>query len=214
MTISGWQLRRLSGPAAEPLTLAQAKAQCRVDADIVEDDEWFTDAIREARAFIEDQLKSTLVETSYRYERGQWGWDSSSMWVGPELCDTIALPFGPIIAIDAITYLDTDGTRQDLAADRFQLVKTGTSGHVVPAYRTSWPAARASAGSIAIDYRAGYESEGSPAGPGGVPPPVVRGMKMLVAHWYQNRESVLVGTISKEMEQGLNAVIGAYRNLP
>ncbi len=208
MTTSGWQLRRISGPAAEPITLAQAKAQCRIDDDITEDDAWIEEAIAEARAYVEDQLKSTLVETEYEIAFAEW-----PSW-GLRTDDRLELPFGPIIAVDELKYLDTDGAEQTAETDSYRLVQNGTTGYLLPAFGTTWPAARTTAGSIRIRYRAGYPSTGSPAGADGVPLPIQRGLKMLVAHWYANRETVLVGTISKDLEKGLEAVISSYRNLP
>lgn len=210
MTTSGWQLRKISGPTTEPISRDQAKAQCRVDPDITEDDAWFDEAITEARAYVEDQLKSTLVETEYEIAFEEWpcGWDAAT---GD---GRIELPFGPILGVDSVHHLDTDGADTLLAESGYRLIQNGTTGFLLPAYGDWWPPARVQAQSIRVRYRAGYPSTGSPAGADGVPPPVVRGIKMLVAHWYQNRETVLTGTISDNIAKGLEDVISAYRNLP
>ena len=40
-----------------------------------------------------------------------------------------------------------------------------------------------------------------------VPPLVKQAMLMIVAHWYRNRESVVTGSISKEIENGVRAIL-------
>lgn len=44
-----------------------------------------------------------------------------------------------------------------------------------------------------------------------VPAPLVQAVQMLATHWYENREGVLVGTISKEIEFGVTALCAPYR---
>jgi hypothetical protein len=36
-------------------------------------------------------------------------------------------------------------------------------------------------------------------------------IKLLVAHWFRNREAVLVGTISKDMEKAVDALLVQFR---
>ncbi|MFZ7235811.1 head-tail connector protein [Avibacterium gallinarum] len=40
---------------------------------------------------------------------------------------------------------------------------------------------------------------------------IKQAMLMTIAHWYEHRESVVVGTITKEIEQGVWRLIQPYR---
>lgn len=187
-----------------PVTLQQVKRQCEVDDDITTHDTWFNEAIAEAQDVIEGMLQSTLTETYYQLTGDAWPCDGK-----------ILLPMGPILSVIGISYLDRDGNRQSLdPASAYTTVLGGRSGYVIPAWNTSWPYARWTADSVSVEYSAGYQGAGSPGDASGVPKGIVRGMKMLVAHWFENREAILQGTISKEIEMGLRDVIQAYRNYP
>lgn len=208
MTMPGYQLRKITEPVLEPITREQAKQQCRVDADITEDDAWFDDAIAEAREHIESYLQSTLIETEWELQTADFPWCADSYY--------LPLPMGPVINVAAFTYLDRDGNRTTLDADSaYTLVKHGTAGHLIPGYQVTWPAARGPfPGNLVIRYTAGYQSAGSPAGADGVPRAIKRACKLLVAHWYENREAIVAGTITKEMELGFYDTLQPFRNYP
>jgi len=44
-----------------------------------------------------------------------------------------------------------------------------------------------------------------------IKPPLVHAIKMLAAHFYENRRAVIVGTISSEIPLGIKALINPYR---
>ena len=48
-------------------------------------------------------------------------------------------------------------------------------------------------------------------GTNGPPAPLVHAVKMLAAHFYENRRAVIVGTISSEIPYGIKAIINPYR---
>jgi hypothetical protein len=58
---------------------------------------------------------------------------------------------------------------------------------------------------VQITYLAGY------GGAANVPAPAKHAIKMLVGHWYANRESVLIGSISKELEFAVTALLSPLR---
>lgn len=205
MTMNGYQLRRVSEPDAEPITLEQAKQQCRIDDDIVEDNDWLTDAISEAREFIEGYLQSSIMPTVWEIQASSFPWTYPS---------AIHLPMGPLIAVESFSYLDRDGVRQELAGPgAFRAVPNGTTGFLLPAFNTAWPPTRTEQGSLLIQYRAGYVDGGSPEA-AQVPRAIARATKLLVAHWYENREAIITGTIAAETPLGFFDVIQPFRNYP
>ena len=47
--------------------------------------------------------------------------------------------------------------------------------------------------------------------PGDVPETVRHGLMLLIAHWYENRENELMGTISKNLPYGFEALMDYER---
>ena len=139
-------LRQLFAPAVYPLTLSEARAQLRVDHSA--DDGEILRYLRTATAEVERLSARQIVDAKWRYTLREW----------PEFEDDeneIALPRAPLAAVDAITYLDGDGTRQALSASRYVAALNDEPGTIEPAYGLYWPAAREIADSIRIDYWAG-----------------------------------------------------------
>lgn len=58
---------------------------------------------------------------------------------------------------------------------------------------------------LAITATYGYGSSDD------VPEPIKIGVKLMVSHWFNNRSAVITGTISKEIEHSLNAIVEMYR---
>jgi len=76
---------------------------------------------------------------------------------------------------------------------------------IYPLYLSVWPSVRLDDKSVQISYLAGY------GGAANVPTPAKHAIKMLVGHWYANRETVLVGSISKEFEFAASALLAPLR---
>lgn len=162
-----------------------------------------TEVCEEVTDFIEQHLKSTLIETRYILRLSDWGCSYPGR---------IELPMGPVITIDEVSYTDRNGDQVVMDATAYTLVKTPPGAHLVPGFNTYWPWNRAHPGSIAIEYTAGYPGAGSPGDASGVPASIRRAAKMLVAHWFENREAILTGSIATELPLGVKDALQPYRN--
>jgi uncharacterized phiE125 gp8 family phage protein len=195
MTTSGWTLRRIQGPEVEPITLEQARAQCKIDADITDEDALLRVYIQAAREQVEDHCKITCCESTWRYTLREF----------PESDGPLALPRGPLIEVLGVTYQDYGGNR--VAYETFV-----TSGDIMPPtigppYSSCWPFARCGSGSVVIEYRAGYPGVGSPPGAETVPAAMKRTMLALVSFWYENRDT-------KVLPEGWEDEIAQFRVYP
>ncbi len=203
MTSYGYQLTKVAKRQLPVITLEQAKQQCEIDSDITAHDALLREMIEEATDFIEQRLHSTLLRTGYVLRLDDWP------CVQPGV---IGLPMGPVIAVQEVRYLDSNGDAQVQPAEDYRLIHEPTAGWLSPVYSKWWPTARAGAAGIEIAYEAGYEGEGSPEDASGVPSSIKRAAKYLVAHWFENREAILAGTSSKEIELGFDSALQPYRN--
>lgn len=142
----------LSEPAYEPVTLAQAKAWCRVDSDAQDDViELLIAAMRED---VENLTHRAFISRQYRLTQDCWEWDA-------DYGARITLQFPPLISVDAFRYIDTDGVLQDLATDQYVVHDEYEPAFIIPAWGEVWPTIRGVPNALQIDFTAGY-APGSP----------------------------------------------------
>jgi uncharacterized phiE125 gp8 family phage protein len=121
---------------------------------------------------------------------------------------TIELPDAPVIAVDSIGYIDTDGDAQTVDAEDYELAGTATAPVVRLVSGVSWPTDVASQNdAVRVRYTAGYQV-GSPHT---LPAALKAAMLLLVGHLYVNRSAVEIGTIATELPLGVFTLLQPYR---
>jgi uncharacterized phiE125 gp8 family phage protein len=182
----------LSGPAAEPVSLAEAKAHLRIAHDDADAD--ISALIAAARAHLELQTRRAFVTQTWRLVRDAWPADGR----------LAVLPV-PLRALLAARIVMRDGTAQDIALDRFSIDKAAAPAVLSFAPATMPRSDRPVAG-IELDVEAGYGNA-----PADVPEPLRQAIRLLVAHWYENRGAVADRTAVLPLS--VNALIAPFRVL-
>jgi uncharacterized phiE125 gp8 family phage protein len=125
----------------------------------------------------------------------------------------ILLPRPAIIGVTAFKYLDpTDptGVAQIALTLNTDFIVDGNSepARIQPATNKAWPSTLRQQNAINIDYAAGYGVDGT-----SVPNDIKLAIKMLAAHWYENRETVVAEprVIPQEMTQASLWLVEPYR---
>jgi uncharacterized phiE125 gp8 family phage protein len=145
----------VSAPAYEPISLALFKSWFRIDADDTNHDTVLTllrQAMREDaenltnRAFVSRQLRLTLDNWPLHHQYGA----------------KIDLPFPPLISVESLKYIDSDGDLQTLDAADYVVYDQYEPGFIIPAWGESWPTIRALPNAVQVVFTAGYAS-GSPS---------------------------------------------------
>lgn len=179
----------ISGPAIEPVTLDEAAAHAQIDADLMTNPQVQTNLtswIQAAREKVEDWAGISLIERTFELTlRG---------FPGPCDEEAIVLPQGPVIQVLSVSYLAGDGTATTLDAAAYELLNLNKVWHLVPKFRTFWPYMPRRNNGLTIQYRAGYPSAGSPVDAVNVPELAKLAIKQYVAHFGENRESVVAET--------------------
>jgi uncharacterized phiE125 gp8 family phage protein len=180
-------------PTEEPITLAEAKAQCRVDSTA--DDTFLTGLIVQARRYCE------------QYERRAYVTQTLEMWLDAWPDDgVIRLERPPLQSVTSVAYYNAADVAATLSAAAYIVDAISQPGRIVLRSGSSWPATTLrAANGVCVTYRAGYGLAVA------VPPQVKGAMKLLIGHWYENREAVLVGTISKPIDLAVTALLGIDR---
>ena len=130
-------------PTAEPISLAQAKRQLRVDG--TDDDTFIAGLITAARSYVENYCSSQLVVATYQQKLDKF-----------PCGDTISLNYPPLIDVTSITYVDSNGTTQTLATTVYSVLTTEKPGKIKLKYGQSWPSIRSQPDAVTITFRAGY----------------------------------------------------------
>lgn len=161
-----YRLNLVSGPSQEPLSLGETKGFLRVDID--DDDAEITLIIQDARERAERVTARQLVTATWSLHLDAFP-------------DVIHLPRSPAQSVSSITYVDTTGTTQTLAADQYDVDAVSEPGRITPSYGNSWPSTRSQINAIAVTYSAGYGI------PSDVPAGLRQRMLAAVAHCYEHR---------------------------
>lgn len=187
----------LAGPAVEPITLAEAKQFLRVEHD--DDDDIIPALIVGSRIHVETQTRRALITQSWRLTRDVW----------PAAGCIELLPV-PLKTLDAVRIYKLDGTTLPLDLAGFTLDKSDaparlcfSRGMIVIAP----PSPERYVGGIELDVTCGYGDD-----PEDVPEPLRQAIRMLVAHWYENR-GIIGENHFVALPQSAAALIAPYRVL-
>lgn len=165
-------LTQTTAPLADPITLAEAKAQCEVDSDYW--DTLITGYIKTASIQIENLTGLQLMPAS---------WTLTLDTFPVESCRAIRLPKAPLVQVNSITYANTEGDATIWDPADYVTDATVQPARLLPAYGKSWPTARSQPNAVSIAFDAGYADANQ------IPPPLLCAIKLIVAHLYKNREA-------------------------
>ena len=164
-------LEQSLAPTVEPLTSAETKLHLRVE--ITEDDALIGNLIKAARQYAEEYTRRQLITATWKLYLD-------------EFPDVITLFRPPLQTTGtSIQYVDDNGITQTLAASVYQIDTTSVLPRIRPAYGQSWPSTRPIMNAVITTYKNGYGDAAT-----SVPEPIRQALRLLVGHWYENRESV------------------------
>lgn len=179
----------ISYAIAEPITLAQARKQCRVDPTgspptHVDDDliEIFMGAAREwAETELGRIIAPTLVQSSANAFPASIG----------STQDTLTLETAPVLGITSIVYDDEDEVEQTLDASLYTLDQTAQIPVVRLVSGESWPATAAIANAVRVTYTVGYSAVGDSPQSYPLPYRIKASILLVIGHLYKNRENTI-----------------------
>jgi hypothetical protein len=188
-----FSINQLTQPTHEPVSLAEMKDFLRVDA--TDQDAVITALITTAREEAERISGRCFVNRQFELSLdrfpGSWPF---SYGFGASLLSPyreIHPPRCPLYSIDLFQYTDiSTGNPVVMVADTDYQVKGKEPGRLQPAYGQAWPIARWSLEAILIRFTAGYgDTSASPVIGVDCPEKYKTAIKLMVSHWYENRES-------------------------
>lgn len=182
----------VSGPAAEPLSLDDVKTHLRVDG--TSEDALLQSLILTSRLHIEAALGLALVTQGWRLVLDCWPADG-----------IVKLPVAPVQAIDEVRVATAEGTLSIVDAADYMLDTSGRPARLI-AKAGVWPRPGRKFAGIEIDLTAGFGPAASD-----VPEPVRQALLLLVAHWYEHRDPIEIGTPATAVPHAVSRLLNPYR---
>jgi uncharacterized phiE125 gp8 family phage protein len=181
-----------SGPASEPVTVAEARAHLRIDTP--QEDTLIASLILAARLHVETALGLVLITQSWRLLLDRWPLERD-----------LEMPLRPLQTIDAVRVLPAEGAPAVIEEAAYIADTVGVPPRLV---RTGviWPQPGRAANGIEIDFTAGYGPQASD-----VPPPIRQALMLLIAHWHERREPIAVGALDTAVPGPVTDLLEPYR---
>jgi uncharacterized phiE125 gp8 family phage protein len=177
-------------PTEEPVALAEAKAQLRVDTD--HDDALIARAIAAARGLVERWTNRALVHQVRALHLNRFPSRGA-----------IQLAGGFVTAVQSITFVDYRDVQHTLSPPLYRLFSPDAS--VIPDGGV-WPVmVRGEAGDVVVIYHCGWPT------PAEVPAELAMAVLMLVGHFYANREGTNIGNLVSELPLGVRDLVAPFR---
>lgn len=189
----GWQ--QVGAPLDEPVTVAELRAQCRIDADVTAEDAQLLVYIMAARQAVEVETGRQLLRATYLYGAEDF----------PAHGAAIELPMPPLLRIVSIYYRDSAGQSVLLDAADYLVDTISLPGAVALPNTGSWPSVQAQRNAVQVRYEAGYGDDGEQ---------IPQGLRMAVLLWaaslYEQREATVEKALSL-IPMGVDRLLNPYR---
>ncbi len=179
----------LAGPSLEPLTRAEAKLFLRIVHD---DEDALVDAlVAAARRVVEAKTGRVLLTQTWRFSRDTW-----------PASGVIAAPVSPIAAIVSATVTTANGTLVPVPVGVLTLARERAPS-LIHVKATQVPAPGVAHGGIVLTVTAGYG-----AVPADLPGDLVQAVRLVLAHFYENRSGA--GDVM-QLPPAVDALLAPYR---
>jgi uncharacterized phiE125 gp8 family phage protein len=166
-------LKTLTHPKVEPVSLADAKAHCRVDTDA--DNAYIASLITAAREWCAAYCDETFVHTRYM------------MTLDSFPTNEVELPRPPMATHTAytavtVTYTLENQTTATLAANQYRVDRDSVPGFIRTLYNGSWPSHLMDYNAVTVTWWGGRGEDGTD-----VEQRIRNAILWLVGYWYERR---------------------------
>jgi len=191
------RMTRIVAPTAYPVSLVEVKSHCNIyhsdwDANL----DRLIAAITQRLDGYEGILGRALMPQTWRMS-----------------CDClndneIDIPLPPLISIDSLQYIDSTDVLTTITDAEYQIINNDKwSSKLRPVYGTVWPVAKDQPDSVYLTFTAGYPV-------GEFPEAIKHAMLMIISHWNEQREDMLLGSTPHEILHSAKDLLAPYRRIP
>lgn len=189
-------------PAIEPLSLSEVKLHCYIDGTTF--DSMLNVLIQTARIWVEQYCINSIITQSWRVTYDYHD-ATEGFWMGKR---KFLLPQQPVQSIATVTTYDSENSPTVFDASNYRL----SGDRLVLNDNFYWPSNLRLFDALQVDFVAGFGSQASD-----VPPNITLAMKMLIACWFENRESITDDMLATnsipaiQLPYGVSALLATYR---
>lgn len=171
---------------------------------------------------MQDALLTRCIKSAYAFLDGRDAWLNRAILTQayklylPKFCDTINLPLPPLISVDAVKYVDTDGVEQTLATSVYEVSTDDGMGKISRVSGEQWPATKVMNRAVTIEFTAGFGDAADIAFP--AKERLRQAIIFLASHFYRNPAPTFAEprtvAVDREVKYGLEHLIGFMRVPP
>jgi uncharacterized phiE125 gp8 family phage protein len=178
--------KRIVAPTDYPVTLVEAKAQCRVDQS--DEDTLLNGLIAAATDYVEQYTGTAIMAQTWATY-----YDAFT--------DAMTMPHGPVQSVTSVKYYDVDGVLQTASPTIYDTDLASNPQWVVRVSTETWPDTIDVVNAVAIEYVSGYVT---------VPPSIKHAILLLISQWYDNRAAATDKPVLA-MSNAVEALLTNYR---
>lgn len=186
----------VTGPTAEPVTLAEAKLHLRVDID--DDDDLIEALVAAAREYVERLCRPQVALISQTWK----------LVLDATPGDTVTLRPYPLQSVSSIKTTSDAGVEATYSSSGYQVDTVSEPGRVRLKSGYSWPSTTLQAlNGFEVSFVAGFGDD-----PSDVPQQIRQAVLLLIGHWYENREvQIVTGAMPMSLAFTVQALLAPWR---
>lgn len=191
----GYGIALATAATSTAITLTEARRQCGLPEDYAYHDAHLLSLIKAATSYVERQTARALISQTldYTIERFPYG------------DEPLYLPRSPLSSVTSVKYYDTNGTQQTMASADYVVFTDREPGYIRLAADAEWPTCGTRPQPVTVRFVAGYSAASA------VPEDLRALLLLLVAHWFENRQGGVTGTIHTALPHSIDALLTAWR---
>lgn len=174
---------------ASPVTVAEMTTHLRLDGLDVQTD-FLEGLIAAAADFVQTETRQQLSPATWRHSRDAFPRGR-----------VLKLPKPPLRSVESVQYVDANGDTQTLSAGAYTVDAASMPGRIVLNDGQSWPDTADRPNAVTVEFAAGRATVAD------VPALLKLAVRLLAAHFYENREAVVTGTIATELPLALRSIL-------
>lgn len=170
----------ITAPTDTAITLAEAKAQLNIETAFTDDDTLITDCIKAATAYIEGIIQGPVVTQTWELQL-------------TDFAGIIELKKTPVASITSVSYYDASNADQVVSNTNYQTDLSSVPARIIfnDSYSIPTPYDRFDA--VRVRFVCGVAQAA-------VPFNIKQVVKLLVAHFYENRTPEVTGSITAKFD--------------
>jgi len=186
---------RTVAPVLSPLSVEDVAAHLRI-TDVLE------------HPLLDTYLRGAaeLMERTLGIRWATQTWTMILDWADvPTGTQALEMRGAPLATVTGIAYVDLAGAAQTWASASYVVDIAALPGRIYPAYNLYWPDVRDQPKAMTITYTCGWASRAL------IPPPLQHALRLLIGHWYENREATTPDKPPADVPRGYDALVAPYK---